>query len=184
MAALVAVAGAFLPALEAAGQTGLLAARLERQGLTLHRALAGSARQEEIPLYRLSNRICFGLSETDILSLISGCAGRILESERHRRSAVSGHDLIRLTDRIHRAAGILRHACILPMSECLRCLADLRLGASLGLLPDIRVESLTALLFDTLPASLSLASDPPASGDFNRDISRARLVRERLSQEA
>ena len=68
------------------------------------------------------------------------------------------------------------------MSECLRCLADLRLGASLGLLPDIRVESLTALLFDTLPASL--ASDPPASGDFNRDISRARLVRERLSQEA
>ena len=142
------------------------------------------ARQEEIPLYRLSNRICFGLSETDILSLISGCAGRILESERHRRSAVSGHDLIRLTDRIHRAAGILRHACVLPMSECLRCLADLRLGASLGLLPDIRVESLTALLFDTLPASLSLASDPPASGDFNRDISRARLVRERLSQEA
>ena len=70
------------------------------------------------------------------------------------------------------------------MSECLRCLADLRLGASLGLLPDIRVESLTALLFDTLPASLSLASDPPVSGDFNRDISRARLVRERLSQEA
>ena len=67
----------FLPALEAAGQTGLLAARLERQGLTLHRALAGSARQEEIPLYRLSNRICFGLSEADILSLISGCAGRI-----------------------------------------------------------------------------------------------------------
>lgn len=174
----------FLPALEAAGQTGLLAARLERQGLTLHRALAGSARQEEIPLYRLSNRICFGLTEADILSLISGCAGRILESERHRRSAVSGHDLIRLTDRIHRAAGILRHACVLPMSECLRCLADLRLGASLGLLPDIRVESLTALLFDTLPASLSLASDPPASGDFNRDISRARLVRERLSQEA
>ena len=70
------------------------------------------------------------------------------------------------------------------MFECLRCLADLRLGASMGLLPDIRVESLTALLFDTLPASLSLASDPPASGDFNRDISRARLVRERLSQEA
>lgn len=174
----------FLPALEASGLTEASAVRLERQGLTLHRALPASARQEDIPLYRLSNRAALGLSEADILSLVSDCAGRLTESERRRRASVSGLRLIHLTDRVHRAVGTLRHACILPLPECLRCLADLRLGAALGLLPDVRVEALTALLFDTLPASLALSSDPPLSGDLNLDICRARLVRERLASPA
>lgn len=172
----------FLPALEAAGLTEPLTAQLTRQGISLLRVCIPPPHEpDSAPLYRLSNLPVIGVSEADILSLAASAADRVLRAERRHRNAVNGTRLIRLTDRVHRAAGLLRGACLLSAGECLRGLFDLRLGAALGLTTDIRVETLTALLFDTLPASLSLSCEPQPTGDFNRDVCRARLVRERLA---
>ena len=58
-------------------------------------------------------------------------------------------------------------------------LSDLRLGVAMGL-TDTRVEALTGLLVDAMPATLTLGAEASPKQEQERDILRARVVKERL----
>lgn len=151
------------------GQTGLLMRGLYGEGTA---AVGG--------LYQISNRTTLGLSEEDILDRLTRAAEQIMAAERHLRESVSGVELDKLTDRVRRAEGILRYAHTLTAGELIPLLSDARLGAAMGILPGIRVEALTALLIEAMPATLTLGQTNPPRSDHERDILRARLVKERL----
>jgi protein-arginine kinase len=51
----------------------------------------------------------------------------------------------------------------------------------MGLIKDLKVETMTTLLVEAMPASLSLASPAPLSGDDQRDKYRAATVKERIN---
>jgi protein-arginine kinase len=59
-----------------------------------------------------------------------------------------------------------------------------RLGVSLGIIKDIRIETLTALMVEVMPATLTLASKIPLKCEEERDKYRAELVQARLSPTA
>lgn len=173
----------YLPALRAAGQLPGLAAHLESRGLSL----CGSDGAEESPdgrgpsLYRLSNRVTLGLPEAELVARVEDAARELILCERRRRAALSGEELELLTDRVFRALGAVRYARRVSPAECIEWLSLLRLGAAMGLLPEVRVEQLTRLLFEQLPATLALSEEPPLVSDQSQNAARARLLREQLA---
>lgn len=167
-----------LPLLTSGKRLEALALQLNQMGLLL-RGLFGEGTAASGKLYQISNRITLGLSEEDILDRLGMAVERLTASERSLRESMAGAELDKLTDRIRRAEGILRYAHALPTGEMLELLSDLRLGSSLGL-TDVRVETLTALLVEAMPATLTASASAPPKTDLERDILRAAVVKKSL----
>lgn len=168
-----------LPLLTAAGRMENLSMQLGQTGLLL-RGLYGEGTSASGCLYQISNRPTLGLSEEEIIERLKDAARGLMDAERSCRAGTTGAELDLLTDRVRRAEGTLRHAHMLSAGEMLTLLGQLRLGAAMGLLKDIRVETLTTLLVEAMPATLSLCAENPPQNDRERDILRARVVRERI----
>ncbi len=167
-----------LPLLTAGGRMESLALQLGQMGL-LMRGLYGEGTAASGALYQISNRVTLGLTEEDILDRLENAVGQMVATERRLRTAIMGVELDKLTDRVRRAEGIMRYAHTLTAAEMLDRLTDLRLGASMGL-TEIRVEALTSLLVEAMPATLTTGAETPPKHDHDRDVLRARVVKERL----
>lgn len=168
-----------LPMLTLRGRMEALSLQLGQTGLLL-RGLYGEGTSPAGCLYQVSNRVTMGITEEEILSRLEEATGALIEAERRARDNVTGRELDELTDRVSRAAGLLRHAHMLSAGEMLQLLSQVRLGAAMGILRDVRVEHLTTLVVEAMPATLTLSADVPPKTDTERDILRARMVRERI----
>ena len=168
----------FLPLLTACGRMEGAIHRTERMGLTL-RGMSGDDNPFLGGLCRVSNRVTLGIREEEILESLEAAAQSLVSTERELRSGLRGESLDRMTDRICRAEGILRHAHSLSAAEAVELLGLLRLGAAMGITREVRVEVLTALLTEAMPATLTLGAKPPVKDRGEEDKLRARVVRER-----
>ena len=90
-------------------------------------------------------------------------------------------DLTRTRDRILRSYGILRYAEVMTSKEFLARFADVRLGASVGILPDLTLDTLDPLLANVMPASLICSYGEKAEQETERDLFRARTVKNALA---
>lgn len=167
-----------LPMLTVSGRMDALALQLGQMGLLL-RGIYGEGTASAGCMYQLSNRITMGLSEEEILERLHHVATEIITLERQIRTNISGIEKAKLTDRIRRSEGILRYAHTLTASEMLERLTDLRLGAAMGL-NDCRVEVMTSLLVEGMPATLSSGVDSPPKQDIDCEILRAKVVKAQL----
>ena len=167
-----------LPMLTAGKRLEALSVQLGQTGLLL-RGLRGDDHGVVGGLCRLSNRVTLGVSEGELLERMETAVEQLVAAEEQLRGRVTGVEAEQLTDRVRRAEGILRYAHRLTVHELLGYLSDLRLGASMGL-TDTRVEALTGLLVDAMPATLTLSAQEIPKLDHERDILRAKVVRERL----
>ncbi len=167
-----------LPLLGGTGRVEALSYRLGQMGISLRGCSANGGAAGW--LYRLSGRGTLGVSEEEILTALKEAARSVIDAERGLREGLSGEERERLTDRILRAEGVLRHARMVTAAELPELLGLLRLGAAMGVTPDVKVETLTALLSEAMPATLTLGAEPPPKNDTERDILRARVVRERV----
>lgn len=167
-----------LPMLTSGGRLDSLALQLGQMGLLL-RGMYGEGRSSLGCIYQLSNRVTLGLTEEEIVERVFHAASEIMVMERRLRTSTGGVERDKLTDRIQRSEGILRYAHTLTSTEMLERLTDLRLGASMGL-NDVRVDTMTSLLIEGMPATLSLLHENPPKQDLEREIIRAKVVREKL----
>ncbi len=169
-----------LPMTVAAGHAEGLAVQLEQMGF-LMRGLYGEGAGAVGALYRISNRATLGVSEEEVIAGLEDALSRVLEGERRLRSNMAGAELDRLTDRVKRADGILRAAHLLSATEMVALLSDMRLGAAMGILREVKVEALNALLIEAMPATLTLGAENELKSDRERDLLRARTVRSALN---
>ncbi len=169
-----------LPLLGTSGRMEGLMQSLSQTGLSL-RALGG---ERGGWLYRLSNRTTLGASEEELIGNLDEAARRIMENERRLRSAGGESEQERLVDRVCRAEGILRSARLMSAEELVSLLDDVRLGAAMGILSGVKVEALTALLIEAMPAGLALGSECEGQSEQVQARIRARLVQERLGMGA
>ena len=170
----------FLPALTMGGYVESLANRLAKIGLTV-RGLFGEGSGAAGYMYQISNQITLGITEEETLDKLRDAVLQIIESEKKAREAITGERLERLTDRILRAEGILRHAHLLSSSEFIKLMADVRFGIALGLITDITYEQLGTLLVEAMPATLTLSAETAPKSELGRDRLRAQLVRSVLN---
>lgn len=169
-----------LPALVLTQQINRILQAVAQVGLTV-RGLYGEGSEATGNLFQISNQITLGQSESEIIDNLYGVAKQIIEHERNAREQLKQDNITRLTDRICRSYGILKHAAIMESKEAAQRLSDIRLGADLQILKEVTPSMLNELMVMSQPGFLQHIYNKPMSAD-DRDIYRARLIRETLSK--
>lgn len=170
----------FLPAITMAGKIDELSNRLSKIGLTM-RGLFGEGTDAQGSLYQISNQITLGITEEDTLKKLSDMVKQIIDNEQELRNLITPEKNPQIVDRVCRAEGVLRHAYLLSSSEFLSYYSDVRLGVVTGLISNIGLTTLDKLLVEMMPATLSLEEKKAPVGERERDLLRAKRVKEALA---
>jgi protein arginine kinase len=131
-------------------------------------------------LFQVSNSVTLGRSESGIVEDLLRHTRKVIDCERQARQALLVRGSQVLEDRVWRAYGVLRHSRLLSTKEAFERLSDVRLGASLGLLPGVDESVLNMLLINVQSAHLQIAAGRSLD-TAERDERRARYVREQLT---
>ena len=170
-----------LPALVLTKEIGKVLQGLSQVGLTF-RGLYGEGSEVVGNFFQLSNQTTLGKSEEDLVDHLDRIVRQVIQYETHARQVLLRDAASVTEDKIWRAYGLLRYARTLTFEELMNLLSGVRLGASLKLLPGLRVYSLNKIMIFSQPAHLEEAAGrdlPPAESDAHR----AALVRRILSSE-
>ncbi len=174
----------FLPALTEGGKIDELIDEVKELGLTV-RGVYGEGSRAEGYMYQISNEVTLGVSEYDILSEVERTVEQICRAERDEKERLYGKKELKTMDRTHKAYGVLTNAVLLSYSEFLEYIAEVKLGAMLGLI-DIcsgigDIEKIDDLIVQVRPANLCVSYGKKLSG-IDRDILRAEVVANRLKK--
>lgn len=166
-----------LPALTMSGTINRIIDSLTQLGVTV-RGIFGEGSKATGHIYQISNQLTLGASEEDILDKFKQIVAEVIEKERTMRQRLYESDKYRLEDRLMRSLGTLRHAVILTSGEAMRCLSDVRFGVDLGLISDVKQETLNAVTYEVLPANI--VKEYNLTDPTERDLKRAEIMKERM----
>lgn len=145
------------------------------------RGLFGEGTEAIGDLFQLSNQITLGLSERQIVEMLSRqIIPKIAEYELKARETLLKQKKQMLDDKVHRALGILQHACLVSSQEALYLLSNVRLGVATGRISHIGLDTLNELFLFSQPAHLQLSAGRILDAD-QRDALRAEVLRRKLS---
>lgn len=167
-----------LPALAANNQIQGIINALTQVGMTI-RGLYGEGSKGYGNIYQISNQITLGVSEEDIINNIEAITSQLVNQELELREKMKAQYKSELEDKIWRSLGILKTARILTTQEALNLLSNVRMGKEMGIIEDAGI-GMNKILVDVQPATLQLSYGRELSPK-ERDIERARLVRESLA---
>lgn len=167
-----------LPAIAISGNTRTIFQNINQLGMTV-RGLYGEGTEVVGNLFQLSNQITMGQTEEDIISNLGSIAIQIIEQERLMREKLHKEMKYRFEDRIGRSYGILTNARMLSSNEALDLLSDVRLGADMGIIKNIKRFVLNELIIAIRPAHLQKTSGREMDA-LKRDIERAEVVKGKL----
>src|SRR5690625_4412042 len=170
-----------LPALKMTQQINKIVPGVNKLGLTV-RGIYGEGSDALGNLYQISNQITLGKTEEDIVHDLNSVVNQLIEGERKAREWLVKQSGIQLEDKLFRSYGILTNSRIIQSKEASKCLSDVRLAIDLGWIKGISRQILNELMVLTQPGFLqNYAKKPLSPGE--RDIFRAKLIRERLNLE-
>ena len=130
--------------------------------------------------FQISNQRTLGVTETGLLEQFAGSIVPLVVSwERDARRVLLDRQRTLLEDRVYRGIAMLRSARLLGLDESMKQLSSVRLGACLGLLPGVPVETLNRLTIQLQPAHLR-AADPTVETEDDERAARARAARAAL----
>ncbi|HSW31666.1 MAG TPA: protein arginine kinase [Longimicrobiales bacterium] len=170
-----------LPGLVLTKEIGRVLQGLGQVGLTF-RGLYGEGSEVVGNFFQISNQTTLGKSEEDLVDHLDKMVRQVIQYENQARQVLLRDARAVTEDKIWRAYGLLRYARSLSFEELMNLLSGVRLGASLKLLPGLRVYTLNKIMIFTQPAHLEQAAGrdlPPAESD----VHRATYVRRALARE-
>ncbi|MGZ9587197.1 protein arginine kinase [Paenibacillus marinisediminis] len=170
-----------LPALVLTKQINRILQAVSQVGLTV-RGLYGEGSEAIGNLFQISNQITLGQTEQEIIDNLYGVVKQIIEHERNAREQLRQDNITRITDKVCRSYGILKHAAIMESKEAAQRLSDIRLGSDLQILKEVSPTMLNELMVMSQSGFLQHIYNRQMNAD-ERDIYRARLVREMLGKE-
>lgn len=169
-----------LPALVMTKQVNRILQAIHQVGLAV-RGLYGEGSEAVGNMFQISNQITLGLTEEEIIDNLRGVVRQIIEHEKASRKKLLQESPIPLADRIKRSYGILRYAEVIDTKEAAQRLSDVRLGVDLGLIQGLPVKVLNELQVMMQVGFLQHYYGKMLSAE-ERDIHRAKLIRERLAE--
>ncbi|MCI0498560.1 MAG: protein arginine kinase [Planctomycetales bacterium] len=145
------------------------------------RGLFGEGTDATGDFFQLSNQVTLGVSEKQVVEdFSSNVVPRIIAYETQSRQALLEKRPFALDDKIQRALGVLRSACLISSQEALFLLSNVRLGVNLGRIKNINIATINELFMLTQPAHLQLRAGKILDAD-QRDTLRAEIIRTKLS---
>ncbi|NJD19109.1 MAG: protein arginine kinase [Gemmatimonadetes bacterium] len=170
-----------LPGLVLTKEIGRVLQGLGQVGLTF-RGLYGEGSEVVGNFFQISNQTTLGKSEEDLVDHLDKIVRQVIQYESQARQVLLRDARSVTEDKVWRAYGLLRYARSLSFEELMNLLSGVRLGASLKLIPGLRVYTLNKIMIFTQPAHLEQAAGrdlPPAESD----VHRAAYVRRVLARE-
>jgi protein arginine kinase len=169
----------FLPALTESGKIGALIKEVSKLGLTV-RGLYGEGSSAEGYMYQISNEVTLGVSEYQILKEVEETVNDICIAERDcMESLYFGKNELKTMDRVRKSFGILTNAVMLSYSEFLSHVAQVKLGAMLGMINIADISAIDDLIISVRPANICEQYGKRLS-ELDRDLFRAESVGNKL----
>ena len=166
-----------LPALARIGLLNKLLDQAASIGVSV-RGLYGENTSGDGYMYQISNQKTLGMSDENIIAGLKAIVTSIVEQERKAREVLKEGNL-QFEDEIYRAYGILKNARVISEEEALKLLSKVRLGVSIDMIKDTKLENIQKLMVDILSNTLRLN----LKKDLSRKeelIARAKYIREEL----
>lgn len=145
------------------------------------RGLYGEGSRALGDFFQISNQVTLGKSEQTALSEIREVIQEILKYEKRARATLVAANRQALQDRVARALGTLQSATMMTSEETMELLSAVRLGLHLGMVDDLKPETLNELFIHAQPAHLQKLMREPLDGEA-RNAARARYLRNRLRE--
>ena len=132
--------------------------------------------------FQISNQRTLGVTEAGLLEEFAGrIVPAVVAYEREARRVLMERQRTLLEDRVFRGISLLRSARLLGLDEAMKQLSSVRLGACVGLLPGVSVDTLTRLTIQLQSAHLR-AADPTIETEEEEKAARARTARTALGE--
>jgi protein arginine kinase len=170
-----------LPALAMTQQLPRIFPAITQVGLAV-RGIYGEGSEALGQLYQVSNQVTLGQAEGEILDKLQGVVRQMIEHEHVARRRLQEVSPVQLEDRVWRSYGILAHSRIIDSKESMMRLSDVRLGIDLGIIQGVSANVMNELMVMTQPGFLQKYFGERLDAE-ERDVRRAKLIRERLSME-
>lgn len=167
-----------LPALIMTGHIRRVLEACSKLGITL-RGLYGENSEASGNILQISNQVTMGLSEEEIIANLNNIATQIISQERALRNKLHREQKLKFEDRIFRSLAVFSSARIMSSDESLKLLSDLRLGKDMGIIKNIKTETLNEIMLMIQPANMQKAAGRSLTDD-ERDEKRAEYIRGRL----
>jgi protein arginine kinase len=132
-------------------------------------------------LYQISNQVTLGRAPETLLDDLRRVLPKIISLERDVRVQVLETGRIALEDRVCRALGILRSARSLSSEEAFELLSMVRMGVHLAILDELGIEVVNQLFMLSQPGHLQASQGGQPLEAAERDVVRARLIRDVLN---
>ena len=168
----------FLPALTEGGKINALAQELSQLGLTI-RGIYGEGTKAEGFTYQVSNEVTLGVSEYEILRSVEEAVIRICKAEREEKDRLYSRKQLKTMDKARKAFGILTNSVLLGYEEFLSLVAQVKLGAMLGMINISDISQIDDLIVMVRPAVLCEQYQRKLSA-IDRDLFRAEIVSNKL----
>ncbi len=169
-----------LPALSTGKKFPELLESMTRFGVTI-RGVYGSGKENPGALYDISNAKTLGLTEKEILDLVSKVAVKLNSEESQvRRKSLESHRLERV-DEAFKAYGLLKYARKLTIKDALNYISQVMAGISDGIVATEKPFSMYRLYLGVQPSNLIASAEGPVDRE-RIDAVRADYIRRELPE--
>ena len=169
-----------LPSLSMGKKFHGLTSEMSRFGATV-RSVYGDENENYGALYEVSNQKTLGISEKEILDLVTRVALQLSAQEAQvRKMAMEKHSL-ECADEAYKSYGVLKYARRLSYKDAMTFLSRLMSGLDDGILETREPCAVYRLMLGIQPASLQKLSDRPL-GKNELDMARAAYLRRELPE--
>lgn len=159
-----------LPLLSASRKFRALMDGISRYGVAVKGAF-GEGNDNPGSLFVLYNQKTLGVSEKEIIQVLTKVAGQLASQERAVRShSVEAHRN-EIEDCIYRSYGILKYARSISFKDAMNYLSQLRWGMEMNILPIEKTIPCYQLMLGAQPANLQVMYDKPMD---QTELGRAR----------
>ena len=168
-----------LPALTECGKINAVISSLAKLGITV-RGIYGEGSRALGNIYQISNQVTLGVSEEETIDKMTQVVTELIEQERSLGRKLYESRKLQFEDRVCRALGTLNYSRILTSNEAMNLVSDVRWGVNLGIIKNISLETLSELLYNTMPANM--VKNYNLTDPTERDMKRSELFREGLKK--
>jgi len=169
-----------LPALSSGKQFPNLIAQMTRFGVAI-RGVYGEGRENYGSFYDISNAKTLGMSEREIMDLVTKVASQLNSQENQVRAMSLKNHKTERQDEAYKSYGLMKYARKLSMRDALTFLSQVIAGISDGIIATKKPCSLYKMVLGIQPSNLMLNRGEPQDKG-NLDILRAEYIRKELPE--
>ena len=167
-----------LPGLVLSEQINPIIQAVNKLGLAV-RGLYGEGTEALGNVFQVSNQMTLGEAEPEIVERLNKVVAQLIEHEENARATLLEKKPKVVFNHIGRAYGILANAHSISSKETMNLLSLMKLGADLGMFPEMEPALVDEVLILTQPAHIQKENAGKLDAD-QRDIVRSDLLRDRL----